>query len=149
MYHFNSSISSSFTFLIDFVHVTLRTASELANMIKDQTELELTFQRPVVKVRGHEGCQWHRCRCRYKMFFGDTRVVKQLVLAAMNLLLFFAELLLQLVIFSQGSVNIRIFMASWCLIPKQKSSESSRPVGIEGWCESLLHHVLRVRVSQN
>ena len=57
MYHFNSSISSSFTFLIDFVHVTLRTASELANMIKDQTELELTFQRPVVKVRGREGGQ--------------------------------------------------------------------------------------------
>ena len=57
MYHFNSSISSSFTFLIDFVHVALRTASELANMIKDQTELELTFQRPVVKVRGREGGQ--------------------------------------------------------------------------------------------
>ena len=62
---------------------------------------------------------------------------------------FFAELLLQLVIFCQGSVNIRIYMAGWFLLPKQKSSESSRPDGIEGWCESLLHHVLRVRVSQN
>ena len=51
MYPFQSLHHFFIHSLLILLAVALRTATELANMIKDKTELELTFQRPVVKAR--------------------------------------------------------------------------------------------------